>query len=87
MDKQQLINLGEQLRGIGHRRRELAERVYAEASEGATLESLALYRELSDVTSQAIDLMQKQREMLEKETEHRGTQIPRDRPGRARSPR
>ena len=67
MDKQELIRLGEQLHGIGHRRRELAERVYAEAAEGNTETSRQLYRELADVTTRAIDLMQQQRDILEKE--------------------
>ncbi len=67
MDKQELIRLGEQLHGIGHRRRELAERVYTEATEGDTQKSRQLYQELADVTTRAIDLMQRQRDILEKE--------------------
>lgn len=67
MDRQELVNLGEQLRGIGHRRRELAERVYAEASEGDARESRELYQELAQVTTQAIELMQRQRSILEQE--------------------
>ena len=65
MDRKQLIDLGEQLRGIGHRRRELAERVYAETQEGDTEESRELYEELAYVTTQAIELMQRQRDILQ----------------------
>jgi hypothetical protein len=67
VDREGLKNLGKELRGIGHRRRELAERVYNEATEGDTEESRELYKELSNVTAQAIDLMQRQRDILEKE--------------------
>ena len=67
MDKKELISLGEQLRGIGHRRRELAERVYSEVQEGDTRDSRALYEELAYVTTQAIGLMEKQRTILQDE--------------------
>lgn len=65
MDRKELAGLGEQLRGIGHRRRELAESVHAEVQEGDTEESRELYRELADVTTQAIELMQRQRDILQ----------------------
>jgi hypothetical protein len=67
MDKQELINLGEQLRGIGHRRRELAERVFAETADGDARDSKQLYQELASVTDQAISLMRRQKEILEDE--------------------
>ena len=67
MNRAELESLGEQLRGIGHRRRELAERVSAEVREGDAQDSQTLYRELSDVTGQAIGLMQRQRDILETE--------------------
>lgn len=67
MDREQLERLGDQLHGIGHRRRELAQRVLSEANEGDPLRSRELYQELSDVTGQAIELMQRQRDILRKE--------------------
>ncbi|MGE5560563.1 MAG: hypothetical protein ACM3XN_05870 [Chloroflexota bacterium] len=67
MNKQELIDLGEQLRGIGHRRRELAERVFAEAADGDTADSKQLYQELASVTDQAITLMKRQKDILESE--------------------
>lgn len=73
MDRQELERLGDQLHGIGHRRRELAERVFAEASDGDPRRSRELYQELADVTAQAIDLMQQQREILRKEIGRIGT--------------
>lgn len=65
MNRRELSELGEQLRGIGHRRRKLAERVLAEAHEGDTEESKELYQELAFVTTQAIELMQRQRDILQ----------------------
>jgi hypothetical protein len=45
----------------------LAERVLAEASDGDPQKSKELYRQLDDVTGRAIDLMQRQRDILQKE--------------------
>jgi len=67
MDRHELERLGDQLHGIGHRRRELAQKVLTEAKEGDPRKSRELYQELVDVTSQAIDLMQQQRDILRKE--------------------
>lgn len=67
MDKRELINLGEQLRGVGHRRRELAERVYSAVNQGQHAGTGALFDEFDYVTSQAIELMEKQREILGRE--------------------
>jgi hypothetical protein len=72
MNRDELRNLGEQLRGIGHRRRELAERVSAEVREGDSQDSRTLYEELSEVTGQAISLMQRQRDILEQEISQLG---------------
>lgn len=66
MDRHELERLGDHLHGIGHRRRELAQRVLEEASDGPR-RSRELYQELADVTTQAIDLMQQQRDILRKE--------------------
>ncbi|MGE5579406.1 MAG: hypothetical protein ACM3WU_05100 [Bacillota bacterium] len=67
MDRHELERLGDQLHGIGHRRRELAQKVLAEATDGDPRRSRELYQELADVTTQAIELMQKQRDILRKE--------------------
>jgi hypothetical protein len=67
VNKNELIDLGEQLRGVGHRRRELAERVYSAASEGQHAGAGPLFDEFDHVTSQAIELMEKQRDILARE--------------------
>jgi len=67
MDRHELERLGDHLHGIGHRRRELAQRVLEEVSDGDPRRSRELYQELADVTTQAIDLMQQQRDILRKE--------------------
>ena len=67
MDRKQLEELGDQLREIGHRRRELAERIYQEVQEGDNLTSKNLYRELSSISDQAIEIMTRQKEMFDEE--------------------
>ncbi len=74
MDVKELINLGGELRGIGHRRHQLAERVSRGANEGDSSESRELYEELESVTSQAISLMEKQRDILRQEMNRLGNQ-------------
>jgi len=60
MNRNDLEALGQQLRSIGHRRHELAHRVYEGGERGDPAGAEALYRELSDVTGQAINLMERQ---------------------------
>lgn len=50
MDLEKLEQLGDQLRGIGHKRRKLVEQVYHEIQEGEPRISKALYQELSSVS-------------------------------------
>ena len=65
MDWQQLNALGDQLRGIGHQRREIAERIYSEMQDGDQQESKELYKELSGLSDSAIELMKQQKRMFE----------------------
>lgn len=67
MNWEQLDELGRQLREIGHRRRKLAEQIYSEVQEGSAEESLELYRELSELSDSAIELMQHQKRLFEEE--------------------
>ncbi len=59
-DRRGLESFGEQLRSIGHRRHELANRVFEHIERGGNEDTQALYRELADVTGRAVSLMQQQ---------------------------
>jgi hypothetical protein len=63
-DRSELLTLGERLHGVGHRRRQLAESVLAAIAEGDLGGSRDDYEELVLVTSEAIELMRQQQEML-----------------------
>jgi hypothetical protein len=69
MDRNQLEQLGDELRGIGHRRRELAEQIFQEVQEGDNQSSKSLYQELSHISDQAIDIMTRQKEMFDQEVQ------------------
>lgn len=62
--RRDLENLGDQLRDLGHRRRELAGRVFEEAESGDLASSQSSYRQLDEVTGQAVSLMQRQLQEL-----------------------
>jgi hypothetical protein len=65
MDFDKLELLGDQLRGIGHRRRELVEKIYQEVQEGDSNTSKELYEELSSVSDQAIEIIEQQKQMVD----------------------
>jgi hypothetical protein len=67
MDRQELERLGNELRHLGHRRRELAEQIFSEVQDGDNQSSKKLYLELSDISEQAITLMTQQKEMFDNE--------------------
>lgn len=67
MDQEQLEQLGDQLRRVGHRRRELVEQTYQEVREGDEHSSKELYLELSQVSDQAIQIIERQKEMFDEE--------------------
>ncbi|WP_240689342.1 hypothetical protein [Ammoniphilus sp. YIM 78166] len=62
-----LEDIGEALRGLGHHRRELVEKILSEVDQGDRSTSLALYKELSHVSDQAITLMKKQKDIIDAE--------------------
>jgi hypothetical protein len=67
MDFNQLEQLGDELRGIGHKRRQLVEQIYQEVQEGDQKSSKQLYQELSSVSEQAIGIIQHQKELFDQE--------------------
>lgn len=67
MNYNQLEQLGDELRGIGHRRRELVERIYQEVKEGDHQSSKSLYQELSQISDQAIDIISHQKQLFDEE--------------------
>ncbi|WP_102347269.1 hypothetical protein [Bacillus sp. Marseille-P3661] len=69
MDRQQLEQLGQELRDIGHRRRELAEQIFQEVNEGDTQSSKELYKELSQISDQAIAIMTRQKKLFDEEVQ------------------
>lgn len=69
MDRQQFEKLGEELRSVGHKRRQLAERIFQEVKEGDNSSSKKLYEKLSDVSDQAIDIMMRQKNLFDKEVQ------------------
>ncbi|RXT01930.1 hypothetical protein [Ammoniphilus sp. CFH 90114] len=62
-----LENIGEELRSLGHDRRELVEKILSEVDQGDRSTSLELYQQLSRVSEQAMSLMQKQKEIIDHE--------------------
>ncbi len=69
MDRNKLEQLGDELREIGHKRRELAEQIYNEVQEGDQQSSKELYQELSKISDQAIAIMTRQKEMFDQEVQ------------------
>lgn len=67
MNFQQLEQLGDELREIGHRRRQLVEKIYQEVKEGDEQSSKELYRELSSVSDQAINIIEHQKLLFDQE--------------------
>lgn len=67
MDRHQLEQLGSQLREIGHKRRELAHQVFHEVQEDDSQSAKKLFRELSEISDQAISIMMKQKEIFDQE--------------------
>jgi hypothetical protein len=67
MDFKQLEQLGDELRGIGHKRRQLVEQICQEVQEGDPQTSKQLYQELSSVSEQAIGIIQHQKELFDQE--------------------
>jgi len=70
VDRMQLEKLGDQLREIGHKRRQLAEQIFEEVQDGDNRSSTALYQELSQISDQAISIITRQKEMFDQEIQN-----------------
>ena len=70
MDRNQLEQLGEKLREIGHKRRQLAEKILQEVEDGDNPASKSLYQELSSISDQAIEVMLQQKAMFDQEVKN-----------------
>lgn len=67
MDFEKLEQLGDELRGVGHRRRKLVEQVYREIQEGDLHSSKEFYEELSRVSDKAIGIIEEQKRIFDEE--------------------
>ncbi|MGJ7921062.1 hypothetical protein [Neobacillus sp. LXY-4] len=67
MDREQLEQLGDELREIGHKRRQLAEQIFEEVQEGDNQSSKSLYQELSHISDQAINIITRQKQLFDAE--------------------
>jgi hypothetical protein len=67
LDLEKLEQLGDELRGVGHRRRKLVEQVYQEIKEGDQDTSKELYQELSEVSDKAIGIIEEQKQIFDVE--------------------
>jgi hypothetical protein len=64
MDLNQLENLGEELRSVGHKRRQLVEQIVEEVNERDIEASKDLYRELINISDQAIEIIDRQKQLI-----------------------
>jgi hypothetical protein len=69
MDAIQLEKLGDELRGIGHKRRKLVEQIFEEVNEGDHQSSNELLNELSNISNQAIEIIVRQKQILVEEVD------------------
>lgn len=69
MDFRQIEQLGEDLREIGHKRRQLVEKIYQEVTEGDQQSSKELYQELSRVSDEAISIIERQKQIFDVQLE------------------
>jgi hypothetical protein len=69
MDLNQLENLGEELRSVGHKRRQLVEQIVEEVNERDIEASKDLYRELINISDQAIEIIDRQKQLIDDEVQ------------------
>ncbi|WP_251552515.1 hypothetical protein [Neobacillus muris] len=67
MDVNKLEQLGEELRSVGHKRRQIVEQIVQEVNEGDAGTSKDLYMELTNVSDQAIEIIDRQKQLIEDE--------------------
>ncbi|MCL6571107.1 MAG: hypothetical protein K6T88_05415 [Bacillus sp. (in: Bacteria)] len=69
MEFNQLEQLGEELRSVGHKRRRLVEQIVREVNERDVQSSKELYRELSNISNHAIEIIDRQKQMIDEEVQ------------------
>ncbi|CAH2713876.1 hypothetical protein BACCIP111895_01030 [Neobacillus rhizosphaerae] len=69
MDLNQLEQLGDELRSVGHQRRRLVERIVQEVNERDAQSSKELYRKLSNISNQAIEIIDRQKQIIDEEVQ------------------
>lgn len=69
MDLNQLEQIGEELRSVGHQRRQIVEQIVQEVNEGDFQSSKDLYGQLRNVSNQAIQIMDRQKQMIDEEVQ------------------
>lgn len=67
MDLNELEQLGEELRTVGHMRRQIVEQIIQEVNEGDYQSSRDLYGQLRNVSDQAIQIIDRQKQMIDEE--------------------
>ena len=69
MDLNQLENLGEELRSVGHQRRQLVEQIVEEVNERDVEASKDLYSKLINISDQAIEIIDRQKQLIDDEVQ------------------
>ena len=69
MNLNQLENLGEELRSVGHKRRQLVEQIVEEVNERDVQASKDLYMELINISDQAIEIIDRQKQLIDEEVQ------------------
>jgi hypothetical protein len=69
MEFNQFEQLGEELRSVGHKRRRLVEQIVREVNERDVQSSKELYRELSNISNHAIEIIDRQKQMIDEEVQ------------------
>lgn len=69
MNFEQFDELGEELRTVGHKRRQLVEQIIQEVNEGDSHSSKELYGELKSISDHAISIIGRQKQMIDNEVQ------------------
>lgn len=67
MEREKFEKLGDELREIGHVRRQLAEKVFNEVQEKDNRSSKEVFSKLSNVSDQAISIITQQKQIFDQE--------------------
>ncbi|WP_462411729.1 hypothetical protein [Neobacillus sp. Marseille-QA0830] len=67
MDFNKLEQLGEELRAAGHKRRQIVEQIIQEVNEGDFESTKDLYMQLTNISDQAIEIIDRQKQLIDDE--------------------